>query len=179
MSVAVTYGPLLRLRELVADCATFQSVVGAANRTEALASVHIPYATEDDPVGDLPRAVIDPADNQWDASLVGEKNYSFQGSALLSFEFRVTTAVISAASLGEVGKDAYAWFANKVGLIIHEMLELAATGVSFAGETHLNVIGITHSSGPVQYEPEETEFDNETASPADHEWFDSFQVEWR
>jgi hypothetical protein len=177
--VSLTKSPIDRLRQLVADCPTFQSVVGAADRAAALPYVHVPYVSGDDAVGDMPRAVIDPVGNQWSATRVAEADYSYSGNALLTFEFRIPAAVTAGSADGEAGKDSWEWFDDKVGEILHEMLNLSGTGESFPGETHLNIENIEHADGPIEYPPEESEFDSEDVSQAEHEWFDGFLVTWR
>ncbi len=179
MTVKLIDAPVKRLREMVAECATFQSVVGAANRTAALLSVHIPYVSGDDVLGDMPRAVINPSEGSNSAEKIGINNFSSEGNALLTFEFRVPLSVTSASKVGEAGKDAYDWFGDKIDLIIDEMLALAGTGVSFAGETHLNLQSVDKVDGPVEYEPEEVDRDSEDVAVASYEWFIGFQVAWR
>lgn len=179
MTIKLIDAPVKRLREMVAECATFQSVVGAADRTAALLSVHLPYVSKDDLLGGMPRAVINPSEGSNTATKIGINNFSSEGNALLTFEFRVPLSVTSSSKVGEAGKDAYDWFTDKIDLIINEMIALAGTGVSFAGETHLNVQNIDKVDGPIEYEPEEVDRDSEDVVAASYEWFIGFQVAWR
>lgn len=143
-----------RLAILVADCATFRTVVGAANRTEALAKIHIPLAL-DDGSHPMPRAIINPESGSLNRQKTGIGFFEINGRLPLSLEFEIPSSILTGVLEKDIERESEVWMANQCGLIMEEMGVLAGTGVGAPGETHLNVIDFEDVDGPVAYAEEE------------------------
>lgn len=126
-----------RARIMLADCATFRSWVGAANQTEALASIHLKSmatvpATAAAWIAARPLCVVDmPADNGYSTERVAGglgACYVESGQIMLSFEAELADA--------DDESDSRVVFENKLGAIFSEMWALSGTdGTTTVGET--------------------------------------------
>lgn len=117
MANFLTIGPD-KLKTLLSQCAAFQSVTGAANATDALASIAKHYLQ---PSLALPRALVG-----WDDGLSLRKgsssHFQMDGELALMFEF-----AMPAAQQGdlEAGDD---WFLAQTGEILKELGTLILAG---------------------------------------------------
>lgn len=131
------------LMKMVAACATFQSLTGAA--TAGAAEARIAYPAMDDTVEtpvEWPRAVITET-SEFVATQVGRGCWTYQGSLHVTFEF-VVPKVEDAVSF----QNAFNYMNNKVGAVIAEMIALSGTGEPVTGNTHLAVQSIQLVEGP-------------------------------
>lgn len=160
-----------RLAHLVAGSARFQTVVGAADATEALAFTEWPWTDESSDT--WPRAIIT-QNADWRMTQSGTKNWSVQGSLFLVFQFSVPT---SAGATTE--KDQYHWFMNQIGQIVAEMKVLEGTAEPFPGETHLAIDFISVADGPYKDEESETEVPDPASSSLLPRWWIVLEVGYR
>lgn len=128
------------LREMVAACATFQAVVGAASATLAKERIYYPAAEGEDE-HPWPRAVVSHSLG-FGRTRTGLATWETVGSLKLSLELIVPSEEASTV------QDSYNWFANKLGAIISEMEALSGTGEPVAGQTHLNLSHVMLEEGP-------------------------------
>lgn len=165
-----------RLAVLIADCPRFQSLVGAADRTAALARIHIPDAVDN---GDhpLPRAIINPNLGRLDRRKVGIGAWVLEGELQISFELDVPSAVLDGVPYAAVEATSRTYVATEVGEIMDEMEALAGTGEGMPGETHINIESIETIEGPDAYVQEETLVEDPDAVPI--EWFAIVGVTFR
>jgi len=140
------------LRRLVAASATFQSVVNAADATEALAHVYITQASDDqddeEPLrlrNPRPRAIVRTSGFSVDYG-VGELKEQF--TLELSLEFPPSTEA-TGGTPGRNIADETTWFDNQWGAIVSEMVVLSGQSDYFALTT-LEVI-----DGPMMNNPDE------------------------
>ena len=154
--------PRLRLMELVAACPTFQTVVGAAGATEAMASIHSPYADDHcDDDGNMlaprPRAIINTG--EFARNKLGTAYGGSTGGLILSFEFHP----LSVGGVVETDPNIrLEHFEEQIGQILDEM-EARVGQDKGAGEdvftdmdtTHLNVTRLELVGGPAECLQEE------------------------
>lgn len=117
---------------LIASTAKFQSEVGAATATLALARCWPDEADDKQasPTALWPRAIAREA--SYEDEELGRKDSSINGVALLTFEREVPSAYTAQ------GQNAVTEFRNVVGLIVSQAKALAGAGAGyFAGETHV------------------------------------------
>ena len=108
------------MAELLASCPAFQSWVGAANETAALAFVYKGEVSGAEP---LPLAVVDHADNGFSFT----RKAAFQSPR---FSGRFTLALVGAAAFAEGDWEAYEaereTFYNMVGVVVDQLMERSA-----------------------------------------------------
>lgn len=165
-----------RLRILLADSTTFRTLTGTADRTAALAFIHMPLSL-DDGTHPPPRATIDPTKGNYEREQIGIGSYILQAQLPLSFEFEIPDSVTDGLELKDVESESELWFLGKVGPILEEMEALAGTGEGVSGETHLNVIRFTQVEGPEPYAEEEQPA--EAAGKVPYLWFYTVMFEIR
>lgn len=165
-----------RLAILVADCPTFRTLVGAADRDAALARIHIPDAldTGEHP---LPRAIINTRLGRLDEDKIGVSHWIIDGDLVVSFEMPIPDATLAGVSYADIQSVSHRYVANTVGEIISEMRDLAGTGEGATGETHLNAITVGFDDTPDAYVQEETLVTDPNAVPL--EWFANVRVRFR
>ena len=162
------------LRLLVAECATFQSVVGAADKAAALARVHGVEATDEsgEVPDDWPRAIVELAPG-FEDELVSPGNWISRGQLYLTFEFKIPQ------SDDATTKQQKNWFMLKLNAIRREMKALAGTGESTTGYTHLNITRITNQDGPHRDPPEEQDQPDPGQGTPKTRWWATLNVEWQ
>lgn len=119
--------PLEHLKNMLADSATFQSWVSAANATEAKDNIHL--VGIDDENANSPYATIDHGDS-WNIEKIAGgmgNHYIDSGTLRLYMESDIP------ASLKSTIGDAKIDFTNNIGAIVDEMLKLAGS------DTYLNI----------------------------------------
>lgn len=135
--------PLYKLRELVAASATFRSVVGAANATDALESI---YIAESAPT--TPCAIVWCGDD-FTRSRVCPGEYQLTASLELSLLFPV-------ADIGDEQDDRDARFLEQIGNIVADCDALAGQGTSPSdGESYLNAESWSYVTKPGRNKPQE------------------------
>lgn len=113
------YGPLEGIRELLAASPTFQTLVGAANATEARA--HIYLAEIDSPRDKRPFGLVDHGD-EWNANRSSAANtYRATGEVMVEIEADVPADHTTAAQTRQ-------WMLQLIGDILADLLRLANTG---------------------------------------------------
>jgi len=122
--------PLTNLRTLLAASSTWQAWVAAANAAAAAERVHL--VTVDAAEAQRPFAVVMPGDEWARESVAGGTANCFLANGTLNLAIEADVPAEYAGSHA----DAAVWFLSKVGAIISEMEDLAASG------TYLNVTGI-------------------------------------
>lgn len=132
LGLALDYG-----KTTLANCATFQSIAGAADADAAKSAIH-EGGTEDEPeAGGDARAIIRYAEEA-DIEQISTTGFDVQGMLVLVIEYPVPTALAS-----DTYSEQYKNAINKFGLIIKELTELA--GARQAGYLNINRIG----QGPI------------------------------
>lgn len=116
------------LANLVAASTTFRTVVGAANATAALTSIHYPQVDES---ATWPRAVITTGEN-YTSRKAGVGSWRRSGGLVLTLEFEVPADQVGV-------KAELLWFVTRVDAIIAEMETLAGTGI-VGSASHLNAV---------------------------------------
>lgn len=135
--------PLYKLAQLIAASATFQAVVGAANATEALASVLILEATDLDDEHPRPRAIVK-LGSDFSSRRIGMGTWFQGGTVDVCFEFNLSDETATKA-------ENLLAFADQIGAILDECSVLAGTGDAGDGETYLNVVEWTAQNGPPEF----------------------------
>jgi hypothetical protein len=177
------------LELLLAESATWQSIVGAYTAAQARDRIWYPWAIPTDEEGTLsistvpPRAIIsDDADvAQWRRyAKASGVHINEDGTLNLSLEIPIPSNVYG-SGIKETGY----WFADQVGKIVDEILAQAGRGEATEagvglGCTHLNVTSIQKTDGPFEVDPAEfsMEWMRDSEVPQ-HVWSVSFQVTYR
>lgn len=122
--------PLDAAERLIASSATFQTMTGAANETDALAFVHIAEASDEIlpdglPAHPRPRAIVWYGDNMV-REKIGVGDFAGKGSMLIAFEaVRSSTYAVAEddTPVEEKAKDddALREFTNNLGAVVKEM----------------------------------------------------------
>lgn len=156
MSVAATSQVAIAkhaLRALVAASTTFQSVVGAANATEALSHVHLGEADDRENetfpgtlIHPRPRAII--AQQSFSLTQTGERIEQF--GLVLSFEFPPPSSVVGVGR-GVNITDETTWFDNQWGAIVNEM----ATATYLGSATYFSLTSMEVIDGPMNNDPDQ------------------------
>lgn len=126
--------PLELVRTLLANSATFQTQVGAANPTAAKAYIFIEAVRAASATAN--RAIV--SHLSLDKNSVGSGasyDYSNDGDVEASLEFVIPDAYKTQD--GNLEEEAALWFGNKVGAIVEEML------VNAGSVGHLDAVGVT------------------------------------
>lgn len=147
-ATSIVAKPQQYLANLVAASATFRTVVGAANATEALKSIHWPEASDRlDDDGRMehprPRAIIQ-AGPDHALQRKGPGHWWDRGCLLLTFEFLIPPPQRTNI------KDALFWFENQYGAILDEMMD----AVDLQNGTYLHAHTFELESGPDYPDPD-------------------------
>lgn len=134
------------LRELLAASARFQTLVGAANATEAKDHIYIGEARDKvdrDSTGDLtdprPRAIIEYAAESHHNSSTA--SFLVQGTLALTLELELPSDADFTVLGGTLGvpTDEHTWVMNQVGKILSEMKTAIPTnGALYLQATHID-----------------------------------------
>jgi len=171
MAITGIFSQPYSLKLLVAASSTFQTVVGAANATAALAYIHFPRAEESDSPS---WAIVSDEDTPLRREKKGTGYWADEGSLMLSFDFFVP------GDNDDTVESSEEWFLQQAGDIISDMEALAGEGEPVAGQTHLAVLAFVHRDGP--WELDTAEFgelpDLDEESAPSRLWHASFDVEF-
>lgn len=110
------YLPIANLRRLLSESATFQTIVGAGNATDALPYIYLGEASDDGTQG-RPRAIVGSPGGRR-LCKTSTTGWKLEGALFVALEFN-TDPVASTV------QDAYATFAQQVEDILDEMATLA------------------------------------------------------
>jgi hypothetical protein len=138
---------------MVADSPMFRTVVEAANQTEALAHVHVPYASDYvDPDTQLPehprpRAIVSPCSN-FRLGRGGPGEWRWIGDVWFVFEFPPDPDY-----LGDRHSELM-WFLNVTGKIVEEMALMSGASLEDGSGTYANVTDFILVDGPAECEIE-------------------------
>ena len=157
-------------REMVAACATFQDVVGAATMAIAKLRVHECGATGDDL---LPRAIVDHFDFR--SRIVGTACRVRNGELICSFEFLIPD------DQDETIQAQAQWFENQTGDICEELMDLARTTRAAPNNTttYLDLREYSMHEASGQLMPEETMPDETGAGRTRVQWGVSYLFRWQ
>ena len=137
--------PLTHLQTLLANCASFQTWVGADNVEEAKAKIHLIAIGGDD--FNRPFALIAQGDDwQSRADAGGASNWlQDSGSLLLLFEANIKSTYQDKNHY----KDAELEFTNPIGTVLQDMKTLAGKS------GYLTINEIRKKAGPMRSDPDE------------------------
>jgi len=151
--------PVQYAANLLSSSATFRTLTGAANETEAKEFIHlgdtIDFTDDDDPeqiVCPRPRGIVYPEENQDDLRQ-GPGEWISKGAIAMEIELVVpTTYKINrneddAATQRQKKRDANVWLWNKLGAIKDEMM-VNSGQCDADGNPYLNVLNFSASNGP-------------------------------
>jgi hypothetical protein len=162
------------LRLLVADCATFQAVVGESSKADALLHVYGNEAFDEshDEPDQWPRAIVELAPG-FEVNRAGTSSWSRTGQLHVTFEFEIP------GSDDATTRTQRNWFIKQVLAIRDEIMPLAGTGTSTTGYTHLNVVRIWNEDGPSKEPEEEQDQPDPGQGTPKSRWWTTFGVEWQ
>lgn len=157
-------------REMVASCATFQDVVGAATMAIAKTRVYEFGATGDDV---LPRAIVDHIG--FTSRIVGTNCRNRNGELLASFELLIPD------DQDETIQSQSQWFENQTGDICEELMDLARTTrvAPNNSETYMDLREYTMHESSGQLAPEEVEPDETGTGRTRVHWGVSYVFRWQ
>jgi len=120
----IVWGPVENLRALLAASAAFQTLVGAANATEAKAHIYSPALPQSAIAAARPFALLSTG-QRWRADRIAETAHRLTGSLMWLLEADVPEA--HAGKTAAALEAAENWFCVLVGDILYEMLVLSGT----------------------------------------------------
>lgn len=110
--------PLSYLRDQIANCDSFQALVGADDATEAKAKITYGYAEDEDDPLTLPRCVVRLAD-EIEINPVSTGSYNQSSTLIATFEALPPTGNEDVVT----ESDQYLWWLNFIGYLLKEMRE--------------------------------------------------------
>lgn len=134
---------------LIANSANFQTWVGAASATAALAHVCFEADDSEESGSTRPRAIIDIAEGGWQETKVSLQNFRPTIKLLVSFEAYPTNAIEAETPREDRLWDEKLDFSNKVQAVVTDCEALQGTGTGYvSGQSHITTGEWRLAGGP-------------------------------